>query len=546
MKFTLNKPVVYVVRDLERALGLPITTKGYYIISNYTAFANSVAKGRKNILLIKNTELLDTRELLAHVKTKIFIKKIKNPQILVFKNTLMIEKICLENSWSLLNPSAELSSQVEEKITQVQWLGGLKKYLPPFEIKIANDVKWSGKKFILQFNRAHTGSGTILVESEEQLKEIQAKFPNREVRITKFINGPMLTNNNVVWGVKVLCGNINYQITGLKPFTNQPFATVGNDWALPHKILNATQKKEYEKIAHEIGIKMVASGWKGLFGIDVVCDEKTGKLYLIEINARQPASTSFESQLQSEKNRVGLTTFQAHLLALLGENEISKKLTVIKDGAQIVQKVLSAKKPTNSKSLLLNIKEFYKKDLHTVYYENSKFESDWLRIQSKKGIMEKAGITNGLGQDILFFVLANLDGKQMSKRYSRDRVAAIIQKNNQILLMKRTRFGKEYFVLPGGTVEHGESLLTALNREIDEETGLKIDVSKKKPILIKISDRKEYHFFVNSHEGEAVLGGEEREKNSMENNYQLIWENISNLKNIDFYPASLKDKIFKK
>src|SRR3989339_737529 len=131
MKFSLNKPVIYVARDLERTLGLPVTTKGYYIISNYTAFANSLAKGRKNVLLIKNTELLDTRELLVHAKTINFIKKIKNPQVLVFKNTLAIEKICQENGWTLLNPSAGLASEVEEKITQVQWLGNLKKYLPP-------------------------------------------------------------------------------------------------------------------------------------------------------------------------------------------------------------------------------------------------------------------------------------------------------------------------------------------------------------------------------------------------------------------------------
>src|SRR3989339_118519 len=546
MKFSLNKPVIYVARDLERTLGLPVTTKGYYIISNYTAFANSLAKGHKNVLLIKNTELLDTRELLVHAKTINFIKKIKNPQVLVFKNTLAIEKICQENGWSLLNPSAGLASEVEEKITQVQWLGNLKKYLPPFEVKIANDVKWTGKKFILQFNRAHTGSGTILVENKEQLVEVQTKFPNREVRITKFISGPMLTNNNVVWGNKVLCGNISYQITGLKPFTGLPFATVGNDWALPHKILSSTQKKEYAKMAQEIGIKMSESGWKGLFGIDVICDEKTGKLYLIEINARQPASTSFESILQSIKSASGTTIFQAHLLALFGEKNTNDNLVTINDGAQIVQKILSEKKPINKKVLLLNIEEFCKNGLNIVYYENYKLESDWLRIQSKKGVMEKPGITNSLGQDIVFFVLANLSGKRLSKRYASDRVAAIITKNTKILLMKRTRFNKEYFVLPGGTVESGESLLQALNREIDEETGLKIIVSKRKPIIIKISGRKEYHFYINSFKGEAVLGGEEKEKNSMENNYQLIWEDISNLKNIDFYPASLKDKIFKK
>ncbi|EKD43453.1 MAG: hypothetical protein ACD_72C00264G0001 [uncultured bacterium] len=556
MPFTLPKPVVYVVRDIERALGLPLTTKGYYIISNYTPFANSLAKGRKNVLLIKNKELLDTRELLTLPKVKKFINTVISTEakrsgeiscggILVFKNTLAIEKVCGENNWPLLNPSAVLATKVEEKITQVEWLGELKKFLPPFEIKTSKEIKWTGTKFILQFNRAHTGSGTILVENENQLKEIQSKFPNREVRVTNFIEGAMLTNNNVVWGKKVLCGNINYQITGLKPFTNLPFATIGNDWALPHKLLNAKQKKEYQNIAHAIGLKLAIDGWCGLFGIDVMFEKKTGKLYLIEINARQPASTSFESQLQMEKNKNGLTIFQAHLSALLnGKN--AGKLTMIKDGAQITQKVIPVKKQIELKRLKDNIKEFSRKDFETVYYKTNKSESDWLRVQSNRGAMKSHNIINSVGQDIVFFALTNLEAKRLSKRYEKDRVAAIITNNSKILLMKRTRFGKEYFVLPGGTVEKGESLLEALMREIDEETGLKIAVSKKKPIIIKISDRREHHYFVDSYEGEPILGGEEKEKNSPENNYQLIWKDIFNSDDIDFYPADLKDKIFNK
>src|SRR3989339_1906561 len=408
MKFTLNKPVIYVARDLERTLGLPVTTKGYYIISNYTAFANSLAKGRKNVLLIKNTELLDTRELLVHAKTINFIKKIKNPQVLVFKNTLAIEKICQENGWSLLNPSAGLASEVEEKITQVQWLGNLKKYLPPFEVKIANDVKWTGKKFILQFNRAHTGSGTILVENKEQLVEVQTKFPNREVRITKFISGPMLTNNNVVWGNKVLCGNISYQITGLKPFTGLPFATVGNDWALPHKILSAKQKKEYLIMVQAIGHKLANDGWVGLFGIDVILEEKTGKLYLIEINARQPASTSFESQLQLIKSKSGLTTFYAHLQALMHE-KVNGNLTNLKSGAQITQKVVPMLKKINTTKIIKKIKRLNNKKIKVFVYENIKPESDLIRMQSTGSLMASPNIFNKLGQELEDFSMSILN-----------------------------------------------------------------------------------------------------------------------------------------
>lgn len=399
-------------RDLERALGLPLMTKGYYIISNYTTFANSLSKGHKNVLLIKNKTLLDTRDLLTHSQAQKFIGALVNPGILVFKNTLLIEKICKQGGYKLLNPSAELSNLVEEKISQVEWLGKLKKFLPPHQIKPAEALCWQNKKFILQFNRAHTGSGTILVKSDKQLKDIQRDFPSRPVRVTKYIEGVILTNNNVVWGNKILCGNINAQITGMKPFTAREFATVGNDWAYAHKILNAKQKKEYKKMVQAIGRRLAKNGWHGLFGIDVMLETKTGRLYLIEINARQTASTSFESQLQSviipKRSDRSLTTFRAHLLALIGAKNLATKLAMIKDGAQITQKVAPTKNKMTTKKLLKNISKFCKDNFNIFLYKNTEVESDWVRMQSRKGILKDQNTLNQIGEKCRDFSLSIL------------------------------------------------------------------------------------------------------------------------------------------
>src|ERR1700710_2536895 len=56
-------------------------------------------------------------------------------------------------------------------------------------------------------------------------------------------------------------------------------------------------------------------------------------------------------------------------------------------------------------------------------------------------------------------------------------VSAVIFRNGKILLVRRARSpGKGFYSLPGGRVEFGESLHTALHREVDEETGLKIEI----------------------------------------------------------------------
>ena len=56
-------------------------------------------------------------------------------------------------------------------------------------------------------------------------------------------------------------------------------------------------------------------------------------------------------------------------------------------------------------------------------------------------------------------------------------VSAAIFRDDKILLVRRARSpAKGFYSLPGGRVEFGETLHTALHREVDEETALKIEI----------------------------------------------------------------------
>ena len=56
-------------------------------------------------------------------------------------------------------------------------------------------------------------------------------------------------------------------------------------------------------------------------------------------------------------------------------------------------------------------------------------------------------------------------------------VSAAIFRDGKILLVRRARSpAKGFYSLPGGRVEFGETLHAALHREVDEETGLKIEI----------------------------------------------------------------------
>lgn len=383
--------IVYVCRDPERADCLDHHFKNYHIITNKS----------------KTAQRLDTRELLTRPATAATIEGLgKKTRVLVFKNTPLIEKICAKKKWKLLNPAAKLAAEVEEKISQVRWLGPLARYLPPRRVVTAKELAWNGRPYIVQFNRAHTGAGTILIKSKTQLDRLKQKFPDRPVRATDFINGPTFTSNNIVWGKKIFAGNISYQITGLPPFTDQPFATIGNDWKLPKKLLNKKQTAEFRKMARAIGKKLATAGWKGMFGLDAILDNKSGKIFLLEINARQPASAAYESRLQSNlRQEAGShTTFEAHLASLLNLNPADSQspaaaLITIRDGSQIVRRVQS-NRPMAAKKLKEAFKKLAVLNCRVIRYQNINPGADLARVQCQHSLMSGHNRLNAIGKQI--------------------------------------------------------------------------------------------------------------------------------------------------
>src|SRR5262245_44594732 len=59
-----------------------------------------------------------------------------------------------------------------------------------------------------------------------------------------------------------------------------------------------------------------------------------------------------------------------------------------------------------------------------------------------------------------------------------ERVCAAIIKNGSILMVRHRHDGRDYWTLPGGGVEPGESPQEAVIREVREETGMTIKVSR--------------------------------------------------------------------
>ncbi|MFA4873042.1 MAG: ATP-grasp domain-containing protein [Patescibacteria group bacterium] len=336
----LGMAFFYITRDIERAAGFLGIRNDYYVITYPSPLAEAIKhKFSKQIILInqvtsnkKQVTKLRVRSTLALIRSEYVQEKVhelpdkEQPNILVFKNSHQIEEECEKLNWKLLNPSAELSGKIENKISQYSWLREEKsaslEVLTPISIigevgqfEYEDLMRQFGKDFIMQYNIGHTGSGTKRIINEQLWKNEVVRFPKRIVKISEYIKGRMYTINACVIGDNnVVCGGTSEQITGLKELTGNQLATVGNDW---NSVSEETHNK-VKKIAVEIGKYMMQNGWRGLFGIDVIIDAAADRAYLIEINARQPASVSLESQLQNENDEINIMEW--HVNTLCGNN----------------------------------------------------------------------------------------------------------------------------------------------------------------------------------------------------------------------------------
>jgi len=333
----IKTPIFYVANVADRGVGLENIIPNYHIIcidhddevdylekAGAKVFCLEKEFGKKNVIF-RNSAVL-----LGQEPVKKYIKENTPPgmqaAVVVFKPSLAAEKIARENNWKILNNSAILSKEIEDKFNFIFIGKSLHIRIPDAEtIDFGRLSYWELKKyydyFVVQLKSGYAGSSTFFIRSNDDYVKLMNTFFHDSsgkktitVKVSKYIHGIPATVDACVAADEIYVGKPCLQITGEELCTNNLGTTCGNDWG----VLPASAKVsgEINDIGKKVGQYLSRKGYKGIFGLDFIISEKNSDVYLIEINPRFVASIPFYTKMEI-KNSV-LPMMALHFLEFLG------------------------------------------------------------------------------------------------------------------------------------------------------------------------------------------------------------------------------------
>jgi hypothetical protein len=328
---SLPRKTVYLVSpDSAKIEGLELAWENLKIITNKsTPYLRKAQKRGVNITFVKLPKVKKTSELLESPLVENLLKR--GSRILVFKNLPKVEKLAKTKGWKILMPEAHFVNEIEDKIHFVKFCEKHQLPLLPTRVMELNTLIFT-QPVVIQTRRGHAGESTFFVRSKLELEKLKRLIGKWVVKITPLMKLPTFSLDLVIGEKQTYQTQSFYQITGDARLNPLPGGTGGIDLGIAQK-LKPEILKGIAALGEKVGEALRGIGYRGIAGIDLLVDERSGKLYLIECNPRMLSNLGFITKLQKAAGELPLLTI--HILTMLEEKvgEYSPpKISQVKEG----------------------------------------------------------------------------------------------------------------------------------------------------------------------------------------------------------------------
>jgi 8-oxo-dGTP diphosphatase len=127
-------------------------------------------------------------------------------------------------------------------------------------------------------------------------------------------------------------------------------------------------------------------------------------------------------------------------------------------------------------------------------------------------------------------------------RINNARCAVIVFKGDQVLVIHRRKNGREYSVFPGGHMRKGEKPIETAERELGEETTIKVkNLQSAFDFADHYNNNFDNYFIAEWKSGEPTLAGEEMVRSSVDNWFEPGWVDKKEISSLDILPIFAKE-----
>jgi hypothetical protein len=260
----------------------------------------------------------------------------------VYKSSYKLEKVCQENDWKVVSNKKDLMEFYENKRIFKEVLREVGIEPIPGDNLPVEDLtkerllhyqrKFGQKKLALQLAEMTYGGGvgTLFVNDpcelvffRQRVAEIKEILKGKKkkietVNVSPFIQGIPVGIPCCATRYGILSGPVHTQIMDIEEvgtkIKNRSGNYAGIDWDF-YRYSEKTQSQA-SRIAERFGEHMYQKGYRGIFGLDLIVEEKSGKIWPVECNPRETDAFPLISMLWMERDFVPFEVF--HTLEHLG------------------------------------------------------------------------------------------------------------------------------------------------------------------------------------------------------------------------------------